>query len=123
MSKVCYICGHEIKEGEPYYCIGPNSYTCGTDECYRKYFWDRLSARWIVPNQHEYFVTNNSLYQIGSDTDEPRGMDGNYYKIQFEDGTIKETHSLWFIAVIPKDRRDFFKENAHFVEKVAYKDK
>jgi len=115
MSKLCCVCGREIKEHEPYYCVAPNTFTCFNDECYIKYRWDLLAARYIAPGQHEYFVTNNKLYQIGSDKDELRGFSGNYYVIQFEDETIRDTHSLWFIAEIPEDKRHIFKQNARFI--------
>ena len=117
MSKFCCVCGREIKEYEPYYCVAPNSFTCLNDECRTKYHWDLLAARYILPKQHEYFVVNGKLYQIGSDKDEPRGMGGRYYVIQFEDETVRDTRSLWFIGDVPKSKRKIFKQNAHFIQK------
>ena len=115
MSKFCCVCGREIKEHEPYYCVAPNTFTCYSDECRTKYYWDLLAARYVVPGQHEYFVTNNKLYQIGSDKDIPRGFGGKYWSIEFFDGVYCNTNSLWFIGDIPSNKEHIFKENAIFL--------
>lgn len=117
MSKFCCVCGRKLMEYEPYYCVAPNTFTCFSGECHTEYHWDLLAARYVVPRQHEYFVVNNKLYQIGSEDDNPRGMDGRYYVIQFEDGTVRGTRSLWFINDVPKEKRHIFKQNAHFIQK------
>ena len=117
MSKFCCVCGREFKGNEPYYCVGPNTYTCYEGDCWSIHQWDLLAARYVVPGQHEYFVVNGKLYQIGSDKDEPRGMSGCFYVIQFEDGTVADTRSLWFIGNVPKSKRKIFKQNAHFIQK------
>lgn len=117
VSKFCCVCGCEIKDSEPYYCVAPNTFTCFNDECHTKYHWDLLAARYVVPGQHEYFVVNGKLYQIGSNDDMPRGMGGRYYVIQFEDGTVRDTRSLWFISDVPKFKSKIFKQNAHFIQK------
>lgn len=119
MSKFCCVCGREIKERESYYCVAPNTFTCFSNECRIKYYWDLLAARYVVPGQHEYFVVNGKLYQIGSEKDEPQGMGGRFYAIQFEDGYSTSTRSLWYIGDIPKGRRKIFKQNAHFIQKGA----
>lgn len=115
MNKFCCVCGHEIKEHEPYYCVAPNTFTCFSDECHTKYRWDLLAARYVAPGQHEYFVADNKLYQIGSNNDVPRGMGGRYYVIQFEDGTVRDTRSLWSIGDVPESKRKVFKQNARFI--------
>jgi len=115
VSKFCCVCGCEIKEHEPYYCVTPNTFTCFNDECHTKYHWDLLAAKYAMPGQHEFFVTNNKLYQIGSDKDEPRGMSGRFFIIQFEDGYTTITWSLWLIGNVPKHKRKIFKQNAHFI--------
>ena len=120
MNKYCCVCGREFKENEPYYCVGPNTYTCYEGDCWSIHRWDILAARFVVEQQHEYFVVNNQLYQIGSEKDDPQGSSGRYYVIQFEDGTIRDTHSLWFIADIPESKRKIFKQNAHFIQKGEY---
>lgn len=120
MSKFCCVCGREIKEHEPYYCVALNTFTCLTDECRDKYHWDLLAARYVVPGQHEYFVVNSKLYQIGSNDDMPRGMGGRYYVIQFEDGTVQNTRSLWVIGDVPESKRKIFKQNARFIQKGEY---
>jgi signal peptidase I len=73
-----------------------------------------------VPGQHEYFVVNSKLYQIGSNDDMPRGMGGRYYVIQFEDGTVQNTRSLWVIGDVPESKRKIFKQNARFIQKGEY---
>jgi len=119
VSKFCCVCGCEIKEHEPYYCVAPNTFTCFSDECHTKYRWDLLAARYVVPGQHEYFVVNGKLYQIGSDKDEPRGMSSRFYVIMFEDNHVVTTRSLWFIGDVPKSKRKIFKQNAYFIQKGA----
>ncbi len=123
MSKFCCVCGREFKENEPYYCVGPNTYTCYKGDCWSIHRWDLLAARYVVPGQHEYFVTNNKLYQVGSDKDEPRGMGGRFYAIMFEDNHLVTTRSLWFIGDVPKSKRKIFKQNARFIQKGACGDK
>lgn len=123
MSRICCVCGREIKEHEPYYCVTPNTFTCFNDECHTKYHWDLLAARYVVPGQHEYFVTNDKLYQIGSDKDEPHGMGGRFYAIMFEDGYSTTTRSLWLIGDVPKRKRKIFKQNVHFIQKGECGDK
>ena len=117
MSKFCCVCGREIKEYEPYYCVAPDTYTCYNEECRIKYHWDIYAERYLTPEQHEYFVVNGKLYRIGNDDDNPRGMGGRFYVIQFEDGHCTSTRSLWYIGDIPKDKRKIFKQNAHFIQK------
>ena len=119
MSKFCCVCGREIEEHDRYYCVAPDTFTCFSKECYTKYRWDILAARYVVPGQHEYFVANGKLYQIGSDKDEPQGSGGRYYVIQFEDGTMRDTRSLWVIGDVPKSKRKIFKQNARFIQKGA----
>ena len=116
MNRTCCICGREIKEGDFYYKVDSNSYTCGDQECYNTYQWNKWAERFQTPNQHEYLVINNKLYQIGSNEDQPRGSGGRYYVIQFEDGIIRDTRSLWFIIEIPKSKRKIFKQNAHILQ-------
>ena len=113
MSKFCCVCGREILTELPYYCEGYNTFTC-SNECHNTHRWDVLAARFNVEGQHTYFVINNHLYEID---DEPGGMSGRHYVIQFEDGTIRDTYSLWFIADVPKDKRHIFKQNARFIQK------
>jgi len=118
VSKFCCVCGREIKGSEPYNCVNFNTFTCFDGECNSIYHWNLLAARYTtIPPQHEYFVVNNKLYRIGSDEDEPRGMGGRYYVIQFEDGTVIGTRSLWLIGDVPKSKRRIFKQNAHFIQK------
>lgn len=123
MSKFCCVCGREIKEHEPYYYAGPNTYACYEGDCWSIYRWNVLAARFVVGRQHEYFVVNNRLYQIGSEKDDPQGSDGRYYVIQFEDGTVRDTRSLWFIGDVPKSKCKIFKQNAHFIQKGECGDK
>lgn len=116
MSKFCCVCGREIITDLPYYCEGYNTFTC-SNECHDVHRWDVLAARFNVEGQHTYFVVNNHLYEIGDEKDEPHGMSGRYYVIQFDDGTMRDTHSLWFIADVPKSKRKIFKQNARFIQK------
>ena len=117
MNKYCYICGREIKPHTLFYCVGPNTHVCDSKECYKTYFWDRLAAKFVVDRTQRYVIVDNNLYEIGDEEDYPRGFGGNYYKIQLENGTIKDTHSLWFIGEIPEDKRYIFKQNAYFMQK------
>lgn len=113
MCKVCYICGHKIKNGEPYFSIGTNSYVCNNPGCYEEYYWDMMAARFVVDKHHEYVVTENGrLFGIGSDLDEPRGFGGRHFTIKFYDGTVRETNSLWFRSIVPPEKRHIFKPNA-----------
>ena len=115
MSKFCCVCGREIKDSEPYYCVGPNTYTCYEGDCWSIHRWDVLATRFVVERQHEYFVVNNQLYQIGSEKDIPCGFGGKYWSIEFFDGTYCNTNSLWFIGTIPSNKKYIFKENAKFL--------
>ena len=84
MSKFCCVCGREIGEHKPYYCVAPNTFTCHEGDCWSIHRWDVLAARFVVDRNYEYFVTNNKLYQIGNDNDYPRGSRGRHYTIQFD---------------------------------------
>ena len=114
-KKVCYVCGKPINEHKLFYCVGPNSYVCGSRGCYDTYFWDRLAAKFVVDNKHEYVIANNNIYGIGQETDTPRGMSGSKHTIQFQDGTRVVTNSLWFISEIPQSKRHIFKTNEKII--------
>ena len=116
MSKYCYVCGREIKDNEWFYCVGPNSHVCNDNKCYKTYFWDRLTAKFVVDTQHEYAVIGSKIYSIGSDNDEPRGMSGRPWTIEFFDGTVRETNSLWYLAEVPEDKKHIFVPNARLAD-------
>ena len=117
MNKICYICGQEIKSHDFYYCVGPHSYVCNDKNCYQTYFWDRLAAKFVTDNKYQYVVINGILYQIDDDKREPKGFSGMHHTIQFENGKVIETNSLWLIGEVPETKRNIFKDNAHFVQK------
>lgn len=115
MDKYCYVCGKKIQDSEFYYNIGPNSYICNKNGCYNFYYWDNLATRMISDKYHEYVIVDKKVYQIGSEKDEPRGMGGKYWEIQFNDRVIVKTHSLWFIGNLPKRLIRDFPDNAKFI--------
>ena len=114
--KHCYVCGKIIHDGDFYYQIGPNSYTCGNDECFLFYFWDNLATCMVFDKNHEYAIVNQNVYQIGSDDDCPRGFSGRHWKIQFNDGVCVETNSLWHRGELPQRLQHDFPDNATFIE-------
>lgn len=113
MDKICYICGRPITSKA--YCIGPNSYICYNKECYNAYYWDKLAALCAVDSHHEYVVCNNKVYKIGSPFDELLGSNGKEYTIQFKDGKVVKTNSLWPQGIIPEQYRKNFTSNARFI--------
>ena len=113
--KQCYVCGRKIKDNEFHYNVGPDRFVCDNDNCFNIYFWDDLAARMTHNIWHEYAIIDKKVYQIGSDDDEPRGFDGKYWAIQFNDGTYVETHSLWYKGELPDWLQDNFKDNAKFI--------
>ena len=115
MDKYCYVCGKKIQKFDFYYNIGPNSYICNKNNCYEFYYWDRFAARTINDRHHEYAIIDKKAYQIGSKQDEPCGMGGKYWEIQFNDGVIVKTNSLWFLGKIPKWLLSDFPDNAKFI--------
>jgi len=115
MNKKCYVCGKEILDGEFHYNVGTNSYVCDNNECFNFYFWDALATRMIHNRWHEYAIIDRKVYQIGSDEDEPRGFDGKFWAIQFNDGTYVETNSLWFKGDLPLRLQHDFPDNAKFM--------
>ena len=115
MEKKCYICGRTINPHELYYTAGPNSYVCNQNDCYEKHFWDMLAARMAVDNEHQYVIIDNKVYEIGSEYDEPLGFGGKHWNIQFDDGILKETNSLWFRGDLPERLQRDFPDNAKFI--------
>lgn len=114
MKKICYVCGHEIKEKEFYYTSGPN-FICDSKECFHIHFWDTLAARISVDTQHHFVIVNYNVYEIGDDNDDPRGFSGKHWVIQFNDGTIIETNSLWHRGKLPTKLQNNFQDNAKFI--------
>ena len=114
MIKQCYVCGHIIKDGEPYYSIGTNSYTCSNEKCFHFYYWDNLAARMAVDKGHNYVIVNQEVYEIGKDYDFLKGFGGRHWTIEFNDGTIIETNSLWDRGKLPDRLLHDFKDNAIF---------
>ena len=113
MNKYCYICGKPILKGNYYYNIGGNSFVCENEECYKKYYWDKLAAQIVVDNFHEYAIVNQIVYQIGSELDDPKGLGGKYWKIKFNDDKIVETTSLWICGKLPNEIK--LSDNAIFL--------
>jgi len=115
MFKYCYVCGKIIPNNAPYYKIGENSYTCLNNECFNFYYWDNLATKMVDNKNHEYAIINQKVYQIGSENDEPRGFGGQSWTIQFNDGVIINTNSLWYRGELPGRLRHDFKDNAKFI--------
>ena len=115
MEKKCCICGRTIPDGQTFYSIGANRYICCNSICYQQHFWDLQIEQVRRDTNHEYVIINQKLYKIGSEKDEPRGMSGRNYTIQFENGSICATNSLWLIGKIPKPQAHFLKDNAKFI--------
>lgn len=116
MEKRCYVCGKIIPENTLYYIIGPNSYTCSNEKCFKFYYWDNLAARLIHDRYHQFAIINGQVYEIGSDDDEPRGFYGKHWTIRFNDGTYQETNSLWNRGKLPERLLPDFKDNAKFID-------
>ena len=112
--KKCYVCGREIKNEELYYNIFPDNYVCANDECFQTYFWDDLANRIKHDKWHEYVIIDKKVYQIGSQYDEPRGFNGKYWAIQFNDGILIETCSLWYKGELPLRLQNDLLDNAKF---------
>lgn len=74
--------------------------------------WKSIISAVNEDKEHIYVVEDNEIYKIGKETDNPRGMNGNHYRIYFLDGQIKETRSLWFLGRIPHEMEKYFTPNA-----------
>ena len=116
MKKICYVCGHEIKDGESYCTVRHNSYTCNNDNCFYFYFWDSIAAKMAADKYHHFVIVNKNVYEIGSDMDYPRGFSGRHWIIQFNDGIQIETNSLWYRGKLPERLQNNFKDNAKFIK-------
>jgi len=115
MQKVCNVCGRVIPQGEMCYSMGDNIYLCCNEDCFDEYYWRELTEVFLADKNHEYAIVNHKLYRIGSEHDNPKGMDGKHYTILFVDGYTRETTSLWFITNITRNKRNIFKNNAQFI--------
>lgn len=115
MEKYCYICGRPISG--LYYKDFNNLYICNNEDCFNTYFWDDLTNRLSTDKFHEYAIINHKVYLIGSESDDPKGFGGKYYSIQFNDGTIRNTTSLWFKGNLPSNLEKDFQDNAIFLKK------
>ena len=114
--KKCYVCGREIKDKELYYHTFVDSYVCANSKCFDTYFWDNLTNCIAHDQWHEYVIVDKKVYQIGSEYDEPLGFGGKHWNIQFNDGVLVETHSLWYRGELPLKLQQDFKDNAKFIE-------
>lgn len=115
MIRKCYVCGRTILEGEPYYNIESGiKYVCCNEECFHRHYWDALAARLNVDKDYNYVIVDQEVYEIGNDYDFPRGFDGKHWIIDFNDGTVRETNSLWDRGKLPEKLTHDFKDNATF---------
>ena len=111
--KRCYICG-KILTDDKYSEIGPNSYICSNKKCFSSYYWDALAARLAIDRKHKYAIINRIVYSIGNEDDESR-ENTKIFVIQFNDGSVKSTSSLWREGMLPKRIEKDFPDNARFL--------
>jgi hypothetical protein len=112
--KQCYVCGKTITNNK-YFEVGPNSYICNCPKCFSFYYWDSLATRLIADRQHKYAIINHEVYLIGEDENNIRANANKVYIIQFNDGTLLTTSSLWCEGKMPKRIASDFPDNAQFL--------
>lgn len=54
-----------------------------------------------VTRQSQLVIADGHAYQVGSDTDSPRGFGGVRWRIEWSDGRKANTCSLWHLGRIP----------------------
>lgn len=112
-EKKCMICGRTIGPSETYYSYYPN-FICAKNNCFETYYWKSFLDNYPY-RLHEYAIIDGVAYVIGNETDDPRGFSGRKFTIQFFDGTIITTFSLWYKGTIPDSLRESLPDNARFV--------
>ena len=107
----CCVCGRPI-HGASFRC--EDGYVCDNDDCFVIYRWNLL-AKWFNNSNHELACDGDTLYQIGSTHDDPRGFGGLNWRVNFSDGTSITTNSLWYIGPVPEDYTDKITRNADII--------
>ena len=101
----CEICGKEIQQKMPWIRTGKNSGVC-SDKCFHFKFWNDYYTSMCNDSEHKYIIINGHAYHIGNEDDITKGFSGRHWRLQFFDGYICETTSLWHMGQVPQDWRE-----------------
>ncbi len=110
----CAICGRNLDDNNDYYCFSNNIQVCNVSNCFFTYFWRETSNEIKHDKAHKFPVIDGIVYYVGSENDNPKGMSGKHFTIQFNDGTIVETNSLWSKGFVPATWKNQITNNAIF---------
>ena len=89
--------------------------TIAYDADHTRQFFQRIVDR-KAAGDLKLVVADGHAYSIGSAHDNPKGFGGTLWRIQFHDGRIVRTDSLWHLGDVPDDWREQLPDNATLKE-------